>query len=73
MSPQEISDHRMRWYPGISIPTNSGRETSCKQWCREHLNQHEWSLSRNTDVYEHTFRFEHKAHARAFNEAMNSG
>jgi len=70
-SPQEISDYRMQWYPGVSVSVNSGRESSCVEWCRSHLNQYEWFLSKNTDVIEHTFRFEHAAHARAFNEVFN--
>jgi len=73
MSPQEIYDHRMQWYPGFSVSVHSDKERTCKEWCRLHMYSQEWSLTRNTDIFEHTFRFEHEAHARAFEQAVNNG
>jgi len=72
MTPQQIADYRMSWYPGFSVFVHSDREVKCRQWCHENLQGHEWTLVRNTDVYEHTFRFEHESHARAFQETMNN-
>ena len=71
MTPQQISDYRMSWYPGFSVLVHSDLEIECRQWCREHLEQYEWTLMRNIDTYEHAFRFEHESHARAFQEVFN--
>lgn len=70
MTPQDIAEYRLKWMPGHSVSVHSDKEQVCKGWCRASLCAHEWTISRNTDVYEHTFRFEHEAHARAFHEVF---
>ena len=71
MTPQQIADHRLKWMPGYPVQVKSDKEHVCKGWCKTHLGKHEWTLSRNTHFNEHTFRFEHVAHARAFDETFN--
>ena len=70
MSPQEISDYKMKWKPnGFAIPFHSDLDWKAKDWCRKHLQRHQWSMDTYTDVYEHTMFFELKEHADEFNES----
>ena len=68
MTPQEISAHKMKWAPGISVPTHSDVDWMCKHWCRKHLQRHQWAMDSWTGAYEHTFRFEHKNDASRFKD-----
>ena len=66
MTPQEISDYKLKWAPGIPVRVHSDQDWVCKNWCRTHLDRHQWTMSTFTNVYEHTFQFEHKHHAKQF-------
>jgi len=68
MTPQEISDYKMRWRPGYSVDVHSDLHVQCKDWCRKNLNRWEWSMDTYTYVYAHTFRFELEESANAFKE-----
>lgn len=58
MTPQEISDYKMRWMPGYAVRLHSDLDVQGKEWCRKQLQRHQWSFAAWTDVYEHTFYFE---------------
>ena len=58
MTPQEIAEYKMRWKPGYTVRLHSDVVDQGKTWCRRHLEQHQWSVSTWTNVYEHTFHFE---------------
>lgn len=66
MTPQEISDYKMKWKPGYSVPVHSDLHTECKTWCRKNLPRERWSMDTYTDVYEHTFMFELESDAELF-------
>ena len=68
MTPQEISDYKMRWRPGFTVDVHSDLDVQCKHWCRTNLNRWEWSMDTYTYVYAHTFYFEHGPSALAFRE-----
>ena len=71
MTPQEIFDYKLKWKPGTQIPVHSDYESRCKDWCKEHLKQWQWSQERYTDIYEHTFQFELEEFANLFLEFYN--
>lgn len=66
MTPQEISDYKLKWSPGYQVGVHSDLDVDCKQWCRKNLQRQEWSMETYTDVYEHTFRFENEETAKQF-------
>ena len=67
MSPQEIFEYKLKWKPdSFQFPVHSDLHIECKDWCRKNLQRWEWSMDAYTDVYEHTFHFEHAEHADAF-------
>ena len=66
MTPQEISDYKMRWRPGYTVDVHSDLDVQCKDWCRKNLNRWEWSMDTYTYVYAHTFCFEQEEHAQQF-------
>jgi hypothetical protein len=65
-TPQEIADHKMRWLPGHTVIVHSDLDWKCKDWCRKHLHRSEWSMSKYTHVYAHTFHFELNEYAYNF-------
>jgi hypothetical protein len=73
MIPQEIADYKQRWMStGNNNPVrlHSDLDITGKDWCRKHIQRHQWSFSQWTDVYEHTFYFELEEHAAAFIKAF---
>mgnify|MGYP000754536359 FL=1 len=67
MTPVEISEYKMRWKPnGYSVRLHSDIDWKGKDWCRKHLERHQWSFDKWTNVYEHTFHFELEEHANLF-------
>lgn len=68
MTPQEVSDHKRHWAPGHAVDIHSDYDWRAKDWCRKHIGRHQWSMDTFTDVYQHTVRFEHDHHAKAFAE-----
>ena len=69
MTPLEISEYKMRWMAnGTCYPVrlHSDLADNGKTWCRRNLERHQWSVATWTDVYEHTFFFEHKHDADEF-------
>ena len=66
MTPIEIHEYKLRWKPGYTVRLHSDLVNEGKTWCRRNCERHEWSMSTYTDVYEHTFHFEHQDHGKKF-------
>jgi uncharacterized protein YjlB len=66
MTPQEQFDYKQKWKPGYTVRLHSDLADRGKDWCRRHVERHEWSMSEWTDVYEHTFHFEVEEVANMF-------
>ena len=68
MTPQEITDHKFRWYPGTTVTAHSDIVKICVTWCKLNIEQHSWQVPYRTGPYEHSFRFEFKADAKSFRD-----
>ena len=68
MTPQEIFEYKMKWSPGITVDVHSDLDWKYKDWCRRHLERHQWSMDTFTDNYQHTLRFESQEYADLFKE-----
>jgi len=68
MTPIEIFEYKNKWKPGFSIRLHSDLTDQAKTWCRRNLQKHQWSMTDWTNVYEHTFHFEHEQNAKQFKE-----
>jgi hypothetical protein len=66
MTPQEITDYKLKWKPGFTVDVHSDLDVQCKDWCRKNLNRWEWSFNKYTYVYSHTFQFESQERANEF-------
>lgn len=67
MTPQEIFEYKNKWKPnGYLVNVHSDLDWKCKDWCRKNCERHQWSMDTYTDVYQHTFYFEHDLHAQNF-------
>tara|TARA_R110000796_G_scaffold17427_2_gene53660 strand:+ start:612 stop:848 length:237 start_codon:yes stop_codon:yes gene_type:complete len=62
MTPQEINEYKLRWMGSspYSVRLHSDLDTQGKTWCRRNLERHQWKMNTWTNVYEHTFYFEHQ-------------
>ena len=68
MTPLEIFDYKRNWMPGYKVRLHSDLDVRGKDWCRKHLERHQWSMAPWTGVYEHTFHFELEYDADRFRE-----
>ena len=66
MTPQEQFEYKQKWKPGYTVRLHSDLVDRGKDWCRRHVERHQWSMSKWTDVYEHTFHFEVEEVANMF-------
>ena len=67
MTPQEIFEYKNAWKPkGFQVDVHSDLDVQCKDWCRKNLNRWELSMDTYTNVYSHTFYFEHDEYAYQF-------
>jgi len=67
MTPQEIFEYKNNWKPeGFQVDVHSDLDVQCKDWCRKNLNRWEWSMDTYTDVYSHSFYFEHADASQRF-------
>lgn len=72
MTPQEIFDHKLKWIgTAFNVEAHSDIFYECIAWCKKNCEQHQWSYSKYTDVYAHTFNFELKEHALDFYSNFN--
>jgi len=69
-TPQDISDYKRGWMAKENYPVrlHSDLDWKGKDWCRRNLERWQWSFSKFTNVYEHTFFFEFEADAKEFKE-----
>lgn len=70
MTPQETSDYKMRWMPGVSVTIHSDLRSQAKDWCKQWLNPIHWKHVKYTNVYEDTFHFQRMAQAKGLVEAF---
>lgn len=68
MTPQEIYEYKTKWMIDASNPVKicSDLDVEGKLWCRRNLERHQWSFSKYTDHYEHTFYFEDQKMSQQF-------
>lgn len=67
VTPLEISEYKRNWaINGYPVRLHSDLDIQGKDWCRRHLERYQWSFSKFTNVYEHTFNFEREDDAIAF-------
>lgn len=71
MTPQDIFEYKLRWHPGHEARVHSDLDIQAKTWCRRNLERHQWAVATYTDVYEHTFMFEHIHSAKLFAQEFN--
>ena len=74
MTPQQISDYKMRWMrdTAIEFPIHSDMADESKSWCVDNLNKWEWKLTEWTNIYEHTFYFENELFAKEFGKFLDN-
>lgn len=70
MTPAEIFEYKQSWKPGTIVRLHSDVVDRGKTWCRQQLEQQQWSVTTWTGVYEHTFHFEESGEALRFKIAM---
>lgn len=66
VAPEDVSEYKKTWAPGVVVKISSDLDLKAKDWCRKHLERHEWALDVFTSEKEHTLRFEHNHHAKLF-------
>lgn len=57
MTPQEITDYKRRWMPGIMVEVHSDLRTSAKDYCKQ-LDKHRYHIKENTEPYKDVYCFE---------------
>lgn len=70
MTPAEIFEYKQRWKPGYTVRLHSDVVDRGKTYCKRVCEKQQWSVTTWTNVYEHTFHFEHKHHADEFKITM---
>lgn len=74
MTPQEIFEYKNNWKPeAFTVDIHSDLVVQCKDWCRKNLKRWQWSMDTYTDVYSHTFYFEHGSSALEFRHTFKNG
>lgn len=68
MTPQEISDYKLKWRPGIRVAIHSDLRSQAKDWCKLWLMPHHWTHVKWTGPYEDEFRFEKVRYAKGLVE-----
>jgi len=73
-TPQQISDYKIWWMEKGPRPirVQSDFDVEGKDWCRRNLERWQWSMSKFTDVFEHTFFFENDNFANDFEFAAKN-
>ena len=73
MTPQDISDYKLKWKPGYMVQVDMDSDVWGKDYCRKHLERHEWSFDKHTRPDDsHTFAFETYTYAQMFLQAYNA-
>jgi hypothetical protein len=71
MTPLEIFEYKFSWLPGFVVTLHSDLELEGKRWCRKNIEQHLWSFTSYSDIYEHTFYFQKAEHAQQFEQEFS--
>ena len=59
MSPQEISDYKLKWGSGCEVQVDMDSDGWGKDFCRQNFNPQNWSFHKHTFPDDsHTFYFE---------------
>ena len=73
MTPQEIFEYKNSWKPGYSVQVDCDSDVWGKDYCRKHLERHEWTFDKHTRPDDsHTFAFEQKEVALKFLEVYTT-
>lgn len=72
MTPVEIFEYKNIWMRAnpFCIKTHEDFALHGKRWCRANLKQHQWNFIQYTNVYEHTFCFEHEDDKKRFEDFL---
>lgn len=65
-TPQEIDDHKRKWYPGYVVGYHTDHKIAARDWVKDHVPQCSYKHKDYTDVYEHTYCFENYKDAYDF-------
>lgn len=68
MTPQEIFDYKRRWMPGYEVVVHSDLRDHAKDWCKTHLEKHQYAIKSWTHIYAWTYCFEKIKVAQQFEE-----
>jgi len=72
MTPQEQHEYKLKWRPGFSVQVDVDNDVWGKDYCRKHLERHEWTFDKHTRPDDsHTFAFEKESVAELFLRAYN--
>ena len=69
MTPRDIFEYKQRWLRdggGYTVRLHSDIRSRGVEYCKTHLEKHQWDFEIYSGVYEDTFYFEHKHHANEF-------
>lgn len=58
MTPQEITDYKLKWRPGYTVPFHSDYDDRALRWCKQNVEKQCYHLVTWTAPYEHSIRFE---------------
>ena len=66
-TPTEIFEYKQSWRAKAhKVRLHSDLDIKGKDWCRRNLERWQWSMDTYTNVYEHTFLFEHEEDSLEF-------
>ena len=72
MSPQEMSDYKLKWGPGYEVQVDIDSDFWGKEFCRKNFKPQSWSYRKYTMPDDsHTFYFENKDFAEKFLNEYN--
>lgn len=67
MTPIQLFEYKQRWkHRAYSVRLHSDLEREGIEYCSVQMYKQQWGLIKHTNVYEHTFIFEHRQDALAF-------
>ena len=69
MTPQEITDYKRKWMPGIMVAVHSDLRTSAKDWMKKYAKQR-YHFKEFTAPYEDTWCFESEKMVTEFLKAF---
>ena len=58
MTPQEITDYKRSWRPGVKVFVHPDVHSRALTWCKMNVDVQQYQVIKWTNVYEHTYHFE---------------